>query len=185
VYARCVLLCEIACPYFSINSYFVGWLQMHAPRLGLGPGPLSAIKYMDSITSPRTRHTMVHCFAHPVASLITQRSFALPTPGFSSRAQSTPCIPSARPLRTGTAPSALPMRPCRCPWALGVGARPVAPPGGALIRTARAAARAASCYNRIRRRVAKCENTDFSISWRPFLALEIRSREARICFQKR
>ena len=53
------------------------------------------------------------------------------------------------------APSALPMRPCRCPWALGVGARPVAPPGGALIRTARAAARAASCYNRIRRRVGE------------------------------
>ena len=74
---------------------------------------------------------------------------------FVSRAQSTPCVPSARPLRTGTAPSALPMRPCRCPWALGVGARPVAPPGGALIRTARAAARAASCYNRIRRRVGE------------------------------
>ena len=66
------------------------------------------------------------------------------------RALSPRRVPSARPLRLA-------------PWASGVA------PG--LIRTARARAT-------IVQESAKCENTDFCNSWRPFLALERSSEKA-------
>ena len=72
-----------------------------------------------------------------------------PRRGF-RRALSPRRVPSARPLRLA-------------PWASGVA------PG--LIRTARARAT-------IVQESAKCENTDFRNSWRPFLALERSSEKA-------